>query len=140
VGSGSGRKSPETIGDLIAWLAAAPQGTIVPAAALHDLLASLANGGPHPPPEPAASATFTWRERLWTAPADTRLGVREVAEAIGRPKGWVYRRTSAKSGKAPLPHRKLDGELVFVAGELRTWLRRHEVPGAGLVGIAGGVA
>jgi predicted DNA-binding transcriptional regulator AlpA len=78
-------------------------------------------------PLPLASS---WRERLWTVPADTRLGVIEVAEAMGRPKSWVYRRTSVKSGKAPLPHRKLDGELVFVAGDVRAWLKRHEIPSA----------
>jgi predicted DNA-binding transcriptional regulator AlpA len=63
-----------------------------------------------------------WRERLWTCPAETRLGVAEVAEAIGRPKSFVYRATSAKS----IPHRKLDGELVFVASEIRQWIRDQE--------------
>lgn len=61
----------------------------------------------------------TWREKLWTAPAETRIGTQEVAEAIGRPVSWVYR---AKS----LPRRKLDGELLFVVGEIRAWVRDHE--------------
>jgi hypothetical protein len=59
--------------------------------------------------------------------AETRLGVREAAEALGRPVSFVYRHTSEKAaGGARLPHRRLDGELVFVAGELRSWLREHE--------------
>ena len=78
--------------------------------------------------ESVPPALAFWREKLWTVPADTRLGVREVAEAMGRPRSWVYRRTSEKSGKAPPPFRRLDGELVFAAGELRVWLKRHEVP------------
>jgi hypothetical protein len=51
----------------------------------------------------------------------------EAAEALGRPVSFVYRHTSEKSaGGARLPHRRLDGALVFLAGELRTWLREHE--------------
>lgn len=64
----------------------------------------------------------TWRERLWTAPAETRLGVAEVCEAFGRPKSWLYRHTSAGT----IPHRKFDGELLFVVGELRAWARERE--------------
>lgn len=51
----------------------------------------------------------------------------ELAEAIGRPRSWVYRHTSTTSGCPVLPHRKLDGELLFTAGEIRAWLRDHEV-------------
>ena len=114
---------------LLAWLEAAPPGTTITAASLVEALAEMATEAPMAPPEPLQ---HTWRERLWLVPAETRLGVREVAEALGRPASWVYRRTSVKSEKAPLPHRKLDGELVFTAGELRAWVERHEavvVPG-----------
>lgn len=79
---------------------------------------------------PAAQlAVIGWREKLWACPAETRLGVRELAEALGRPKSFVYRLTSitaARAGKTPLPHRKLDGELVFVAAEIRAWLSAQE--------------
>jgi hypothetical protein len=79
------------------------------------------------PPEPVPD---TWRERVWLVPAQTRLGVQEVAEAIGRPVSFVYRRTSAKAaargGYDLLPHRRLDGELIFTAGEIRAWLEDHE--------------
>lgn len=68
----------------------------------------------------------TWRERLWTCPPETRLGVCEVAEALGRPKSWVYRAVSAKRGPCRLPCRRLDGELVFEAGTVRTWIARTE--------------
>ena len=59
-------------------------------------------------------------------PAEVRLGVAEVAEALGRPKSWVYARTGPKA-ENPLPHRKLDGSLTFTAGEVRAWIRAHEV-------------
>jgi predicted DNA-binding transcriptional regulator AlpA len=80
-----------------------------------------------PVPCENVDANVSWKERLWTAPAETRIGVRELAEALGRPRSWVYRRTGTKGNKAPLPHRKLDGELVFIVGEIRTWLAHHEV-------------
>lgn len=70
--------------------------------------------------------TSSWRERLWLAPEAMRIGVVELAEAVGRPKAWVYRHTSAKSGYAVLPHRKLDGALTFVVGEVRAWLHANE--------------
>lgn len=88
-----------------------------------DTLAQVVSAPPVALPEPIK---HTWRERLWLVPSETRLGVREAAEAIGRPVSWVYRRTSPKSAKAPLPHRRLDGELVFLAGELRAWVEGHE--------------
>jgi predicted DNA-binding transcriptional regulator AlpA len=68
----------------------------------------------------------TWRERLWTVPAETRLGVVEVAEALNRPRSWVYRHTSTRTGLSRLPHRKLDSELEFLAGEIRKWIKRNE--------------
>ncbi len=71
-------------------------------------------------PTPAA----TWRERLWTCPPQTRLNVSDLAEAMARPKSWMYRQTSAGC----VPSHKLDGALVFVAGEVREWLNRQEEP------------
>lgn len=75
------------------------------------------SGEPAPP---------NWRAQLWTVPAETRLSVEEVADAVGRPKSWVYRHTSAKSGLAQLPCTKLDGELQFIAGEIREWITLNE--------------
>jgi hypothetical protein len=71
-------------------------------------------------PEPVS-----WRERLWMVPSETRLGVAEAAEALGRPKSYVYAHTG-RAAEDPLPHRKLDGALLFTAGELRAWIRDHE--------------
>jgi hypothetical protein len=127
-GKAMGRSDP--LADLLAWLRAAPPGTTIPAASLAETLANvarMAGGAPEAPPEaPPEDLRLTWREKLWLVPAETRLGVRETAEAIGRPRSWVYRRTAEKSAKALLPHRKLDGELVFTAGELRVWVEGHE--------------
>jgi predicted DNA-binding transcriptional regulator AlpA len=78
------------------------------------------------PGEPEVEpAPETWRERIWRVPSETRLGVREVAEAVGRSKSWVYKRTQA-AAEDPIPHRKLDGELMFAAGEVRAWIRARE--------------
>lgn len=74
----------------------------------------------------AQRAAETWRERLWTCPADTRMGVREVAEALDRSADAVYRMASVKlaaeRGRSPLPCSRLDGVLVFRAGDVRRWL------------------
>jgi predicted DNA-binding transcriptional regulator AlpA len=84
------------------------------------------SGSVAPPPLALVTAPTSWRERLWTCPDETRLGVREVAEALGRPRSWCYRHTSKRSGLPLLPCRRLDGDLVFVASELREWIRSHE--------------
>ncbi len=68
---------------------------------------------------------WTWREKLWIAPAETRIGTAELAEAFGRPKSWVYAHTQAEA-ENPIPHRKLDGVLVFTVGEVRAWVRESE--------------
>jgi hypothetical protein len=127
---------------LLQWCRSAPRGTALDAREVARLLSDLieregGEPGDHPSPAPAPEAPpFTWRERLWLVPAETRLGVPEVAEAVGRPKSWVYARTHRFVGKGKhrrerpaaelIPHRKLDGALVFTAGEVRAWLRDRE--------------
>ncbi len=69
-----------------------------------------------PPPDMSEP---TWRERLWTAPAESRIGRDELLEAVGRPASWLYRHTSQKGDCARIPHRKMDSELVFVVGEVQ---------------------
>jgi len=120
-----GRSDP--LRELVLWLETAPPGTTVPASSLAERLAPLVDRSPVPVTEPVP---LTWRERLWIVPPETRLGVLEVAEAIGRPRSWVYRHTSKRSEKAPRPLRRLDGELVFTAGEIRAWVEGHEALGA----------
>ncbi len=115
-----------TIAEFVAWLEHAPEGTTLSAAAVLEQLRDVEiriesraeNREPRSEP--------TWRERLWTAPAETRLGVRDVVEATGRSAHWVYRHARGADGWSRIPHRKLDGELVFLAGELRTWLTKTE--------------
>lgn len=118
------------LGELLDWLRHAPPGTSVLADVLVARLGPLLAAGPALHRETVSSvpgAPGGWQERLWTAPAETRLSVRDAAEAIGRPRSWVYRRTGVKCPNARLPHRQLDGALVFLAGELRQWLMDHEL-------------
>lgn len=47
------------------------------------------------------------------------------------PSSWLYRHTSKKSttgdgGYSRIPHRKLEGDVVFVVGEMREWVRHNE--------------
>lgn len=113
-------------------LEALPTGTLVPR---DQLLALLDEEGGRPPhrPEPLVNlqVSESWRERLWTCPPDTRLGVEEMVEGLGRSKSWIYKRTAPKA-ESRIPHRRLDGSLVFLAGEVREWVRAQEetvVPG-----------
>jgi len=81
-------------------------------------------------PGPATSIAG-WREQLWTCPPDTRLGVREVAEALGRNRSWVYRAAAAGRGAKRLPAARLGRELQFRAGEVREWIERTETTRGG---------
>lgn len=67
----------------------------------------------------------SWRERLWRAPSEARIGLPELTEAFGVSESWVYARTR-ESADPRLPHAKLAGSLVFRVGEIRAWLRDHE--------------
>ena len=124
-----GTRSPafETVEDMAAWCERAPAGTHLDAHAVADVLNSAVVSEATEPPHQASapSDSWTWRERLWTVPAETRLGVSEVAEALGRARSFVYARTGAQA-EDPIPHRKLDGTLLFTAGELRAWIRDRE--------------
>lgn len=108
---------------LLEWLRSAPPNTTVDASEIADRIAELQ---PEPDTAPLNLPEPTWRERLWTAPPETRIGRDELLEALGRPTSWLYRHTSSKSECARIPHRKLDGELVFIVGEVRQWLAEHE--------------
>lgn len=73
----------------------------------------------------AEAAPASWRVLLWSVPAETRIGVRELCEALDRSPDWLYRHTSPKADER-IPHRKLGGELEFVVGEVREWIRHTE--------------
>jgi len=122
----------DTLGQLVRWCERAPVGTLLDARTIAGILTGLApeDAEPIPPTEPVSDPP-TWREKLWTVPAETRLGVREVAEALGRPRSYVYSHTGPKASD-PLPHRRLDSAILFTAGELRAWIRdREDVVAAG---------
>lgn len=110
--------------DSLAWIETMPAGSLVPVEAVRDALRAI---GPTDarPPRPSLDS---WRERLWSAPADTRIGVKELAAAVGHSSSWVWKRTAPTNGTPALPHRKRDGELVFVVGEVRAWLTALEAP------------
>ena len=76
-------------------------------------------------PAESSPLELSWREKIWLVPSETRLGIAELCEALDRSQSWAYRRTGSKA-EDPLPHRLLDGQLVFVAGEIRHWIRTHE--------------
>ena len=119
-----------TMAELVAWLRRAPSGTRLEASEVARILANVAPESPtkhidSPDQGTGRVEPSSWRERLWSVPAETRLGVVELAEALGRPKSFVYARTGAKADD-PIPHRKLEGVLVFAAGEVRAWIRDQE--------------
>ena len=115
-----------TLADFRRWVSdAAALDAMVPASKLDALLDGIGEVEARDPVALPDAPSVSWRERLWTVPAETRLGVAEVAEAMGRPKSYVYARTGPKA-EDPLPHRKLDGSVVLTAGELRAWIREHE--------------
>lgn len=81
-----------------------------------------------PAPVTVEGPRWTWREKLWAAPAEARIGVRELREALDVSESWVYARTK-QDAEDPIPHRKLGGSLRFVVGEVRAWIRdREEAP------------
>lgn len=103
------------------WLEAAPPGTTVRA---EEILARLET----PAVTPDESAPPTPAERLWSCPPNTRYTVEELAAALHRPKSYIYSLTAAKA----IPFSKLDGNLVFVALEIRQWVvdREERINGA----------
>ena len=122
------KSKPRTLAEVRDWLAEAPEGTTIPAAAMLSTIETVSpvingeNGGPS---SPSTALALTWRERLWLVPSETRIGAHELCEALGRSKHWLYRHTGPSADNR-IPHRKLDGELVFAVGEVRTWIRENE--------------
>jgi len=74
-------ESRHSLGELHAWLQGSPPGTLVDARALAQALAASVPEAGRPTATPLPTS---WRERLWLVPADTRLGVAELLEALGR--------------------------------------------------------
>ena len=104
--------------------------TAVALAELLERLAALLRESAAHQPQPAvapAAAEPTWVERLWAAPDQVRFGVPELCQALGVRRSWVYRHTCRGSRLPPIPHRKLDGIVLFTAGEVRDWVRQNSV-------------
>lgn len=79
-------------------------------------------------PDGDGEPALPWSALLWVVPPETRLNTRQVAEALDRPRSFVYRCTSRRGNGLPrLPHRELGGELVFIASEVREWIAACEV-------------
>ncbi len=120
----------KSLTDWLSWASRAPVGTHVDIGMLVPLLREAVELAPAPPAETIDPGGLPWTPLLWLVPAETRLNVDEAAKSLGRARSWIYKRTSAKalkeSGATPLPHRVLEGCLVFTAGELRTWIRNTE--------------
>lgn len=119
-----------TVGDLLRWCRQAPEGTSVPVAEMARQLEALGTEA-----ETTSEATgheddespelrWSWRVKLFRddTPAEARLGVQEAAEATGKSVSWIRKKAAA----GDLPSRKLGRDLVFLAGELRHWIRESE--------------
>ncbi len=118
------------INDFRRWVATAPPGTMVSTEALAEML-DVHDTEPAPEMARDTAPPLPWTFLLWTADPETRIGRAELLEALGRPASWLYRHTGPKA-KHRIPHRKLDGQLTFLVGEVRRWLRdREEIVVAG---------
>ena len=119
----------ETLAEVCAWLRSAPAGTMLSAEAVLHRLEGLEDARQaFTAPEAAQAPAHTlWRVLLWTAPPEVRIGTTELCEALDRPESWVYRHTCGSGNQPRLPHRKVEGRLVFLVGEVREWLMRQEV-------------
>ena len=115
----------KSLDDLLEWCAQLPDGiTLTPTTLLRIFRPGYGEEMEKAdPPAVVHSVEWTWKERLWLAPAETLLGVPELKEALGRSKSWIYQRTGGTSIDGRIPHRKLDGVLVFTAGEIRAWVK-----------------
>ena len=120
----------KALDDFRRWVARAPAGTMVSTDALAEML-DVRDHEPAPEAARGVSPPLPWMLLLWTADPETRIGRTELLEAVGRPPSWLYRHTGSKA-KHRIPHRRVDGELVFLVGEMRIWLRdREEIVVAG---------
>jgi len=65
-----------------------------------------------------------WNALVWQVSPETRLSVRQAAEALNLTRAAIY--TLVASGK--LPRVKLGGRLSFTAAMLRSYVTENEVP------------
>ena len=119
----------ESLRELLRWCLTAPAGTMLSAATVAAVLEGIGttedSQGPREGEDHPQIDAESWAERIWLVPAERRLNTAETLEALGRGKSWLFERLK---GSDAIPHRKMDGQLVFTAGELRAWIRAHEEP------------
>jgi len=114
------------------WLAATPPGASVLLSAEQARALAAPPSLPDAPPAAVAGSPSpdlrSWRERLWVVPAETLLTSAEAAEALGLSRDAIHRRTARKRSAtlSYLPHQRVDGLLLFRAGELRAWVEQFE--------------
>ena len=122
----TGRRS---LADVLQWLRSAPPSTMLTASDVLQALDAVNQGCESSRPEIVSpdAVQLPWSALLWLVPDQTRIGVRELCEATGRPKSWVYRHTSNRGDCPRLPFYRCDGVLTFRVGEIRRWLENHEV-------------
>lgn len=76
------------------------------------------------------SPETSWRVLLWSVPSETRMNKTELLEALDRSPAWLYARTSKerrREERIPCRRDKGSNELVFLAGEIREWVRSREI-------------
>lgn len=78
------------------------------------------------PERDAEPAPASWRSRLWSVSAETRLSLSEVAEALDVSERTVRRYMDDNGDRPPLPHRKGPTGLTVTAGNLRQWIQDVE--------------
>lgn len=119
-----------TLAELLDWLGMSPPGTMLSAVEVRRLMVAVTGDDEAIRGHDAIAlpGSGDWKERLWCAPAATRIGVEQLAEALGRSSSWVYKHTSLRSGSVPIPHRRLGtGKLEFVVSDIREWITQMEV-------------
>ena len=102
--------------------------SLIAAEVTASLLSALeAKGREHATTRPAESSPRepSWRERLWTVPPETRLTQKEMLEAFDRGRTWLN--TDAKDLDPKIPYRVELGRPVYLAGELRDWIKSQSV-------------
>ena len=63
-------------------------------------------------------------EQLQLSFSSRYLTIQQVAEIIGVPKSFIYRRTARGHGD-PIPHYRLGGHLRFKLDDVEEWIERH---------------
>ena len=74
---------------------------------------------------PEAVQGGTWVTWFWSCSPNTRVGVSELAEALGRKRTFVY--AAVYDDDDPLPGKKLVGQWSFKVGDVRAWVERNLV-------------